>query len=293
MRDGREPALMEVARTVEQCRAAVRSARERGASIGCVPTMGAFHQGHLALIRRARMECDFVVVSVFVNPTQFAPGEDYERYPRDLERDQALARAEGVDLVFHPTVEEMYPEGSATTVHVSGLTDVMCGPHRPGHFNGVATVVSKLLNITMPDRAYFGEKDYQQLTVIRRVVADLNVPVEIVACPTVRDESGLALSSRNQRLSEDETRVAPMLQQALLAAADLVVRGGTAQEAEEAVRSVLATEPRFALQYVEARRPETLARDELAGPPMVIAAAAYLGDTRLIDNVIVRKERAR
>ena len=255
--------------------------------------MGAFHEGHLALIRRACAECDFVVVTVFVNPTQFAPGEDYERYPRDLERDQALAEAEGVDLVLHPTAEEMYREGAATTVHVSGLTDVMCGPHRPGHFDGVATVVSKLLNITMPHRAYFGEKDYQQLTVIRRMVADLNVPVEIVPCATVRDESGLALSSRNQRLSEDETEVAPMLHRALLAGANLIARGGTAQEAEEVVRSVLAAEPRFALQYVEARRPETLARDELPGPPMVVAAAAYLCDTRLIDNVIVRKERAR
>lgn len=284
---------MEVAHTVQQCRSVVTTARGRGASVGCVPTMGAFHEGHLSLMRRARAECGFVVVTVFVNPTQFGPGEDYQRYPRDFERDRSLAEAEGVDLVFHPSVEEMYPDGAATTVHVSGLTDVMCGPHRPGHFDGVTTVVSKLLSITTPDRAYFGEKDYQQLVIIRRMVMDLNIPVEIIACPVVREKSGLALSSRNLGLSAEETAAAPALQRALSAGADVVRRGGAASEAEEAVRAVLASEPAFRLQYVEARRPNTLARDDVPGPPMVIAAAAYLGRTRLIDNVIVRRDSGR
>jgi pantoate--beta-alanine ligase len=284
---------MEVVQTVRQCRALVTEARQNGAQVGCVPTMGAFHEGHLSLIRRARAECDFVVVTVFVNPTQFAPGEDYGRYPRDFERDRSLAEAEGVDLVFHPTAEEMYPEGAATTVHVSGLTEVMCGPHRPGHFDGVTTVVSKLLNITVPHRAYFGEKDYQQLVVVRRMVVDLSIPVEIVPCRTVRDDSGLALSSRNLNLSDAERQVAPALQRALSAGAEAIERGGTATDAEEAVRRVLAGEPLFRLQYVEARRPETLARDDVPGPPMVIAAAGYLGSTRLIDNIIVQRDSDR
>jgi pantoate--beta-alanine ligase len=284
---------MEVVQTVRQCRALVTEARQNGAQVGCVPTMGAFHEGHLSLIRRARAECDFVVVTVFVNPTQFAPGEDYGRYPRDFERDRSLAEAEGVDLVFHPTAEEMYPEGAATRVHVSGLTEVMCGPHRPGHFDGVTTVVSKLLNITVPHRAYFGEKDYQQLVVVRRMVVDLSIPVEIVPCRTVRDDSGLALSSRNLNLSDAERQVAPALQRALSAGAEAIERGGTATDAEEAVRRVLAGEPLFRLQYVEARRPETLARDDVPGPPMVIAAAGYLGSTRLIDNIIVQRDSDR
>lgn len=284
---------MEVARRIPECREAVTTARGRGELVGCVPTMGAFHAGHLSLMRRARAECGFVVVTVFVNPTQFGPGEDYQSYPRDFERDRSLAEAEGADLVFHPPAEEMYPGGAATTIHVSGLADVMCGPYRPGHFDGVATVVSKLLNITTPDRAYFGEKDYQQLVVIRRMVADLDIPVEIIACPTVREDSGLALSSRNLHLSAEEMAAAPALQRALAAGADVVRRGGAAGQAEDAVRAVLAAVPAFRLQYAEARRPDTLERDEVPGPPLVIAAAAYLGKTRLIDNVIVHEDSRR
>ena len=281
---------MDFSRTIVQARAAIRGVRSAGRSVGCVPTMGALHEGHLSLVRRARGECDFVVLTIFVNPTQFSPGEDYEKYPRVGPRDLGLAEAEGVGLVFAPTAEEMYPSDARTIVHVDELTEGMCGPHRPGHFDGVATVVAKLLSITTPDRAYFGQKDFQQLQVIRRMALDLNLPVEIVGCPTVRESDGLALSSRNAYLSEDERRAAPALYQALRKAAAAVAGGGTGAGAEAAFRAALAAEPRFQLQYVEARRPATLRRDEEPGPPMVIAAAAYLGATRLIDNVVVERE---
>ena len=281
---------MQVARTIAQARLAIGAARCAAKSVGCVPTMGALHEGHLSLIRRAREECGCVVVTIFVNPTQFPPGEDLDKYPRQEEQDLALAEAEGVDLVFAPSVEEMYPSGCLTTVHVAELTEVLCGPHRPGHFDGVATVVAKLLSITTPERAYFGSKDYQQLLVIRRMVQDLNLPVEIIGCPTVREPDGLVLSSRNAYLSDEERRAAPALHRALLAGTRVAKRGGTAAEVEEGVRAALASEPRFQLQYAEARRPDTLERDDLPGPPMVIAVAAFLGSTRLIDNVLVEKE---
>jgi len=278
---------MEVVRTIPGTRAAIDALRRQALSVGCVPTMGALHEGHLSLVRRARSECDRVALSIFVNPTQFAPGEDLAKYPRPEARDLELAEREGVDLAFVPSAEEMYPPGSATTIRVSGLTDGMCGPFRPGHFEGVATVVAKLLNLLTPDRAYFGEKDFQQLQVIRRMATDLNLPVEIVGCPTVREPDGLAISSRNAYLSSDERRAAPALYRALQVGAEVIARGGRGGQAEETVRAALAAEPRFQVQYVEARRPDTLKRDDLPGPPMVIAAAVYLGATRLIDNVIV------
>ncbi len=281
---------MQVARTVAEVRTAIAEARERGTVIGCVPTMGALHEGHLSLVRRARAECGYVVVTVFVNPTQFAPGEDYAKYPRREARDLELATAAGAELAFLPSAEEMYPRDAGTTVQVAGLTEPMCGRFRAGHFDGVTTVVAKLLNIVQPDRAYFGEKDFQQLQVVKRMARDLNLPVTIVGCPTVREPDGLALSSRNAYLSKEDRRAAPALYLALQAGAEVVARGGTAEEAEEATRRALASEPRFRLQYVEARRPDTLERDDEPGPPMVIAAAAYLGDTRLIDNVVVTKD---
>ncbi|MGQ9730309.1 MAG: pantoate--beta-alanine ligase [Candidatus Zipacnadales bacterium] len=281
---------MEVVRTIPEVRAQVGAARARDFTVGCIPTMGALHEGHLSLVRRAREECHYVVLTIFVNPTQFSPGEDFARYPRQEERDLALAEAEGVDLVFAPSVEEMYPPDVRTTVHVAELTEGMCGPHRPGHFDGVATVVVKLLNITTPHRAYFGEKDFQQLQVIRRLVADLNIPVEVIGCATVREPDGLALSSRNMYLTQEQRRAAPALYRALQVGAAVIAKGGRGSDAEEAVRTSLASEPLFQLQYVEARRPDDLRRDDLPGPPMVIAAAAFLGDTRLIDNIVVQKE---
>ncbi|HJN16981.1 MAG TPA: pantoate--beta-alanine ligase [Armatimonadota bacterium] len=283
---------MQVARTISDVRAAVEAARATGQTVGCVPTMGALHEGHLSLVRRAGGECDYVIVTIFVNPTQFAPGEDLESYPKPETTDLELAEREGVDLAFIPTPDDMYPEGARTTVHVADLTDGMCGPHRPGHFDGVATVVAKLLNITTPTRAYFGEKDYQQLQVIRRLARDLDMPVEIIGCSTVREPDGLAMSSRNAYLSAEDREIAPKLNAALRIGAEVIARGGTASEAESAAVAALASEPRFLIQYIEARRPDTLRRDEIPGPPMVIAAAAYLGETRLIDNVVVDGEHA-
>lgn len=280
---------MQVVRTKKEVRQAVRSAREAGRRIGFVPTMGALHAGHLALVERAVDECDYVVVSIFVNPTQFGPNEDLEKYPRSFDADVAACTAAGVDIVFAPDVEEMYAPDACTTVHVAGLTEGLCGRFRPGHFDGVTTVVSKLLNIVCPDRAYFGEKDYQQLVVIRRMVRDLDFPVEIVGCPTVREADGLALSSRNQYLSADERAAAPALYAALQVGAERARAGATGEQVEAAVREALAAEPRLRPQYVEAVDPETLERLGGRSGPMVIAAAAYLGDTRLIDNVRVEE----
>ncbi|MGC9319273.1 MAG: pantoate--beta-alanine ligase [Armatimonadota bacterium] len=278
---------MQIAETKQQVRDAVAPARAEGATIGLVPTMGALHEGHLSLVRRSVAECDFTVVSIFVNPTQFSPGEDLARYPRDLEGDARRCEETGVDLIFAPSVDEMYHERACTVVTVKGLTEGLCGAHRPGHFDGVTTVVCKLLNIVRPDRAYFGEKDYQQLVVIRAMVRDLDMPVEVVGCRTVRGPDGLAASSRNRYLSEREREVAPRLYQALQTGAEAAREGATGREVERLVTRELETEPLFRLQYVRAVHPETLEPREDKGVPMVIAAAAYLGETRLIDNVRV------
>ena len=266
-------------------RAAIGEAKKRGHRVGLVPTMGALHQGHLSLIKTARVECDFMAISIFVNPTQFGPNEDCKQYPREPEQDAQKAEQAGVDLIFAPSVQEMYPEGHCTYVQVEGLTEGLCGRYRPGHFRGVTTVVAKLLNIVEPDVAYFGEKDYQQLMVIKRMVQDLDMPVEIVSGPTVREPDGLALSTRNQYLNAEQRQAAPLLYQALQAGAEIVRAGATGVQAAEHVRKILAQEPLFRVQYVDAVHPETLQPAEYGGPPMVIAAAAYLGDTRLIDNV--------
>lgn len=273
--------------TKQAVRDAVAAARAEGKSIGLVPTMGALHEGHLSLVRGAVEGCEFVIVSVFVNPTQFGPGEDLDSYPRDLEGDAAKVEALGADLVFAPTASEMYAEDACTTVSVSNLTEGLCGAHRPGHFDGVTTVVTKLFNTVRPDRAYFGRKDFQQLQVIRRMVRDLDMPVEVIGLPTVREEDGLALSSRNQYLSEQERLVAPTLRQALMAGAEAARQGATGAEVERIVAAEIDREPLFNLQYVKAVDPQMLqSMDDRAGP-MVIAAAAYLGETRLIDNIAV------
>jgi pantoate--beta-alanine ligase len=276
---------MRVADSIAETRTFVRSARSDGKSIGLVPTMGAFHEGHLSLMRRARADEDIVIVSLFVNPLQFGPSEDYQAYPRDFETDARLAQAEGVDLIFAPTVEEMYPREQLTSVQVAEISEGMCGEFRPGHFTGVATVCSKFFNIVQPDRAYFGEKDYQQLQVIRRMVQDLNLTVRVVGVPTLREADGLALSSRNRYLSPEERAVAPALRAALKAGAEAVRQGATGPQAEVVVAEVLGEQPLFRLQYVKAVHPDTLEPAHWAGPPMVIAAAAHLGTTRLIDNI--------
>jgi pantoate--beta-alanine ligase len=278
-----------VVATVAEVRARVAAARATGKTIGFVPTMGALHEGHLTLIRRARAECGYVVVSIFVNPTQFAPGSDFDKYPRDLEGDARKAEAASAELVFAPSVAEIYPPGDSTVVEVTGqLVDCLCGPRRPGHFRGVTTVCARLFNIVGADRAYFGEKDYQQLLVIRRMVRDLHLPVEIVAVPTVREADGLAMSSRNAYLSPEERKAAAALPRGLFAARDRFAAGerdGAALIA--AAREVIGSEPLVTLEYLELRDAETLAEVKRVEGRAVLALAAYVGSARLIDNMIL------
>jgi len=257
--------------------------------------MGALHEGHLALIRRAETECDRTVVSIFVNPTQFGPGEDYDRYPRDMARDSRICQEEGVEAIFAPSVEEMYPDAASpngrallTTVRVAGLTDRFEGAARPGHFDGVATVCAKLFQIAQPDRAYFGQKDYQQLLVVQRMVADLNMPLVIVPVPTVREADGLALSSRNAYLSPDDRRRATVLPRALQAAVDLFEAGERSVGAlEEAMRRVFAEEAAIEVEYVTVADGKTLEPLQTVDAGAVALAAVRIGGTRLIDNVLL------
>jgi pantoate--beta-alanine ligase len=249
--------------------------------------MGSLHDGHRSLVRAARAECDVVVVTIFVNPLQFGAGEDLDTYPRDLSGDMAVCEREGVDLVFAPSVAEMYPGGAPlTTVHVAGLTDDLCGASRPTHFDGVATVVTKLFSITGACRAYFGRKDAQQLAVIARLTADLDLPVDVIGCPIVREPDGLALSSRNAYLSSGERRSALALFRSLASATTSVTAGERDPDAlVDLVRGVVAREPEVALEYVEARALPDLTRIEVLDGDVLVAIAARVGTTRLIDNV--------
>ena len=265
--------------------------REQDRTIGLVPTMGALHEGHLSLVREARRMCDVVVVSVFVNPTQFGPGEDYEKYPRDLTKDTALLTDYNVDYIFAPTVEEMYPKGFATYVNVEGLSDQLEGASRPGHFRGVSTVVTVLLNTVRPDFAFFGQKDAQQALIIRRLVKDLAFETEIVVLPTVREDSGLAISSRNLYLTEEEQRAAAIIHLALTRAKAAYKDGERSGPRMEAlVRSTIELEPRVRLDYLTISDADSLEHlDKLDERPILIAVAAYVGKTRLIDNTILNK----
>lgn len=278
---------MELIDTIAALRKALEAARADGRSVGFVPTMGYLHDGHAALMRRARAECDVVCASVFVNPLQFGPGEDLGSYPRDLARDRAVAEAAGVDLLFVPSVEEMYPGGPpATTVRVAGLSAPMEGACRPGHFEGVATVVAKLFNIVGPCRAYFGEKDYQQLAVVRRLVADLSFPVEVVGCPTIREPDGLAMSSRNTYLGPDERRAAGVLYRALEAGAAAIAAGERRADAvEAAMAAVIRAEPLADLDYACAVDAGTLERPDTLVGEVRLLVAARVGPARLIDNM--------
>ena len=265
--------------------------REQDKTIGLVPTMGALHEGHLSLVREARRMCDVVIVSVFVNPAQFGPGEDYERYPRDLTKDTALLTDYNVDYIFAPTVEEMYPKGFSTYVTVEGLSEQLEGGSRPGHFRGVATVVTVLLNTTRPDFAFFGQKDAQQALIIRRLVKDLAFDTEIVVLPTVREDSGLAISSRNLYLTPDEQAAATVIHRALTQAKTAYKEGErSASKMAEIVRSTIDSEPRARLDYLTVADAETMEKlDKLDERPVLIAVAAYIGKTRLIDNTILTK----
>jgi pantoate--beta-alanine ligase len=277
---------------IEGCRAAVRQVKAAGRTLGFVPTMGALHRGHLSLMEAAKARCDEVAVSIFVNPTQFGPAEDFQAYPRPLRRDLELCERAGVWLVFTPTAEAMYPAGARTSIHVGELSDVLCGPFRPGHFDGVATVVAKLFHIVPADVAFFGEKDYQQLAIIRRMVADLSIPIEIIGCPTVREPSGLAMSSRNSYLSAAEREQAASISRGLFAAVERARHGiDDAAELTKIARDVVLAAAPAVIEYVELVDAQTLQPLPRLNRPARLCAAARIGATRLIDNVAVDPPR--
>jgi len=276
-----------IVRTLRDLRLAMASWRRAETRTALTPTMGALHEGHLSLVRLGRANADKVVASLFVNPAQFGPGEDYLTYPRDETRDAGLLREAGCDLLYAPEIQQIYPEGFATSVSVIGVTESMEGAHRPGHFAGVATVVAKLLIQVAPDVAVFGEKDYQQLQTIRRLVTDLDLPVDILPAPIVRDADGLALSSRNAYLDVHQRMIAPRLNQALCRAAEAMRAGSRVDRAEHAARHALLDAGFDAVEYFETRTSETLARlgpGPIGGPARLLAVAR-LGRTRLLDNV--------
>lgn len=279
---------MQVLSTIREMRAASLAVRKSGQSLGLVPTMGALHAGHIALVRAARVQCDVIAASIFVNPKQFGPSEDFSKYPRTFEKDRALLETEGVALVFAPQPEEMYPTGACTFVEVEGISDRLDGRSRPGHFRGVATIVTKLFHVVAPDKAFFGQKDAAQVAVLRSMVRDLNFDLELVVCPTVREPDGLALSSRNRYLSVEERKRALVLSTALnvISAAN---RAGQRDVARllDAGRSVLATEPDVRLDYLEIVNADTLQPLTEAAAGALVAVAAYVGSTRLIDNTIL------
>jgi pantoate--beta-alanine ligase len=276
---------MTICKTAAEMRAHSQ-ARRQGGRLGFVPTMGALHAGHLSLVRAAREQCDSVAVSIFVNPAQFAPHEDLDQYPRSLERDRELLEKEEVDLLFVPSNQEMYPPGSSTWVQVEGLSDKLCGQSRPGHFRGVTTVVAELFHIVQPDCAFFGQKDAAQLAIIRRMVRDLHMPVEIVACPIVREADGLAMSSRNTYLDREQRRAAPALYRSLLRVQkDFGAGERNAARLIGAGKGTISAEPSVRLDYFEIVDPQTLDPLTEVDRPALVAVAAFVGTTRLIDNL--------
>lgn len=279
---------MQIFRTVDELRSWSRAARAAGKTVGMVPTMGALHPGHASLMRAARSRCDQIAVSIFVNPTQFGPNEDYARYPRSFEKDCALAEREGVDAIFAPAVDELYPDGAATFVEVEGLSDRLDGSSRPGHFRGVASVVTKLFIAAEPDLAFFGQKDAAQVSVLRRMVRDLRMATELVVCPIIREYDGLALSSRNVYLSPEEREQALALSRAINTVEDLAGHGQrSAATLMEAAHAVLGAEPLVRVDYVAVVNWDTLQPVETAAPGTLFAIAAWVGATRLIDNTIL------
>ncbi len=279
---------MEVVKSTESVRVLVKAARSEGKKVGFVPTMGALHIGHICLIEAAAKDCDFVVVSIFVNPTQFGAGEDFEKYPRPLEADLEICRKGGVDVVFFPTPEQMYPTENITWVTVEKLTETLCGQSRPGHFRGVATVCAKLFNIIGPDVAYFGQKDAQQAVVIKRMVADLNMPLDIVVCPTVREESGLAVSSRNKYLTEEQKKDSTLIYKSLQKCREMIDAGVTDTGTIIAeMRKILSQAPSIHIEYVSIVDAENLQQlDKIVGR-ILAAVAVRIGPARLIDNIVV------
>ena len=279
---------MKVAKTIESVGKLVKAARSKGKIIGLVPTMGALHIGHISLIERAAKDCDYVVVSIFVNPTQFGPNEDFEKYPRPIEADLKICQEHNVDLVFNPAPKEMYAAENLTWVNVEKLTEPLCGQLRPGHFRGVTTVCAKLFNIVLPDVAYFGQKDAQQAIVIKRMVADLNMPLEIVVCPTVREPDGLAMSSRNQYLSEQQKKNATLIYKSLRKCQEMINSGvKDSKKIISEMQKILQHVSSIEIEYISIVDAETLQNlDQIAGE-VLVAVAAKIGHTRLIDNILI------
>jgi pantoate--beta-alanine ligase len=279
---------METIRTVNMMKETSKRLRSQGKTVGLVPTMGALHEGHMFLVKRARMDNDIVVVSIFVNPTQFGPGEDFDKYPRDLDGDIAKLDAAGVDIIFAPETASVYPEGFGTSVEVKGVSEKLCGAFRPGHFRGVATIVNKLFNMVMPTKVYFGQKDFQQTRVIEKVVNDLNMNVEFVRCATVRESDGLAMSSRNRYLSEEERQAATIIYKTLCSAGDMVRTGRKPAEVTKYMQDSLKAEPLISeIQYAGVYDPETLEKRKGPGRTNLLAIALIIGSTRMIDNLLV------
>ncbi len=279
---------MEVAKTIESVRRLVKKARSQAKSIGFVPTMGALHIAHISLIKAAKKNCNFVVVSIFVNPTQFGPSEDFKKYPRPVDEDLNICKEQGVDLVFLPEQNEVYPAKNLTWVNVEELTEPLCGQFRPGHFRGVTTVCTKLFNIVQPDLAFFGQKDAQQAIVIKRMAADLNIPLRIVVCPTVREPSGLAVSSRNEYLTSQQREDAELIFKSLQKSRQMIETGITDAETIIAeMQKILQQAPSIQIQYVSILDVETLEKIDKAAGKILVAVAVQIGSTRLIDNIMI------
>ncbi|NBY03301.1 MAG: pantoate--beta-alanine ligase [Planctomycetes bacterium] len=280
---------MQTATTIAQLRTMVSCARKSGSKIGFVPTMGALHEGHISLVHEAKKHCDFVVVSIFVNPMQFGPNEDFHRYPRPLQDDLKLCTNAGVNLVFNPSVDEMYPTGFSTVVEVNGLTNNLCGKSRPGHFKGVTTVVMKLFGQVQPDAAYFGQKDAQQALVIKRMACDLDLPIEVVICPTLRETDGLAMSSRNRYLSNEQRSVAPLIYKGLSLLMEEVKfkKHEFVEQYRRDLLKRLEAIPNSMVDYVEIVNADSLETLEKMKGTVLVAVALRLGNTRLIDNIII------
>jgi len=284
---------MEILKKITECRSIVNNIKKRGLTIGFIPTMGFLHEGHLSLVRKAKKECDRVFISIFVNPIQFGPGEDFVNYPRDIKRDISLAEKGGVDYIFYPTAKEMYGSDFKTAIEVKELGDIMCGKYRPGHFAGVTTVVLKFFNIIRPDRAYFGQKDYQQLVIIKRMVYDMNLDVKITGCTTVREKDGLALSSRNKYLSAGERKNATVLYGSLIEAKRMIKKGEKDLEKIRKTIMIKLKKNRFIkkVDYFDFRDPGTLEYIKKVNEDnrnILAAIAVRIGRTRLIDNMVIK-----
>ena len=279
---------MQIIKTIKDMQPLSKKLRSEGKTIGFVPTMGALHEGHLSLVRRSKVENDITVVSIFVNPAQFGPTEDFKKYPRDNEGDLSKLSTHRADAVFLPDDKELYPEGFSTSVNIGSIGEVLCGASRPGHFNGVATVVAKLFNIVMPHKAYFGQKDFQQTLVIKKLVKELNFNIDIVVCPTIREPDGLAMSSRNSYLNKKERKAAVVLYRALQHGKNLIEQGNKdSASIKKAIKNIIKTEPMVITDYIAIVDPLTLDETDKIKTPAAVCLAVKIGTTRLIDNVLV------